>query len=299
MGRSLLALLAILAQTGALPPPPVNVTVPCVDDAMDLHGNPDNAGLVIFAAGNQWFVMPALLAAFQRAHPEVRSIFYETLPPGVLAQQMESGAIQVGGLILRVHPDVYLSGKSRMETMQKAGLVGTPVVYASNALAIMVRAGNPKHVASLADLGRPDVRVAMPNPKTEGIARQIELAYRKSGGSALDTAIMRIKLQRGTTLLTAIHHRQTPMWILNGSADAGPVWLSEALYQERVHSGVVMVRIPAAQNVEATYLAAAVTSSAHPRAAQAFVEFSRTAAAQSVYRSYGFTLPTSQEASHP
>ena len=71
---------------------------------------------------------------------------------------------------------------------------------------MMVKQGNPKHVKSLSDLGRADVRVAMPNPKTEGIARQIQIAYRKAGGDRLDETIMETKVRNGTAIFTSIHH---------------------------------------------------------------------------------------------
>ncbi len=296
MFRSLLCSVAVLVSATAAAPAVPNATVPCVDQLADIHGNPVGADLVLYAGGNQWFVMPQLLAAFQKAHPEVRHIFYETLPPGLLAQQVQRGALQIGDMTLTLRGDVYLSGKKRMVEMQAQKLVtGAPVTYATNVLAIMVKAGNPKHITSLKDLGRSDVRVAMPNPKTEGIARQIELAYKKAGGDTLDRTIMQTKVRAGTTRLTQIHHRQTPMWLLAGSADAGPVWISEALYQQRIHSGLIAVRIPAAQNVKAIYMGARLTGAPHPSAAKAFVDFLASPAAAAIYRSYGFAAPQQTE----
>jgi ABC-type molybdate transport system substrate-binding protein len=255
---------------------------------MDRHGDPDGADLVVFAGGNEWFALPEVMAAFRRQHPEIKHVFYETLPPGVLAEQMNAGTLQMGELTLRLQPDVFMAGKKRMEAEVRDGMVDAPVTFASNVLGLMVKSGNPKHVESLVDLGRADVRVAMPNPKTEGIARQIQIAYRKAGGDRLDEAIMQDKARAGTTIFTTIHHRQTPMWIKNGRVDAGPVWISEALYQERIHSGIEAVPIPARDNVTGLYLAAVVKRSAHERAARAFIEFLMSPQAQHIYRSYGF-----------
>lgn len=299
MKRFLAAVLLPLSVLGATPSaapivtphPVVNFTIRGVDDDMDLHGNPSDADLVIFAAGNQWMVLPDLIAAFRQQHPEIRSVYYETLPPGILARQMDGSPLRIGELMVEIQPDVFLSGKNRMVEEHAAGMVGDPVAYATNDLALMVRAGNPKHIESLRDLARPDVRIAMPNPQTEGVARQIETAYRKAGGPALDRAVMNTKLRDGTTLLTRIHHRETPIWIQEGKADVGPVWISEALFQERVHSGLEAVRIPANVNVEATYEGAVVTKAPHPAAAAAFVQFLNSDAAQAIYRSYGFTEP--------
>lgn len=270
---------------------PYSFTVPPVDQVLDLHGNPVGAELVVFLAGNQFMVMPALLRAFQRAHPDVRHIFYETLPPGIVARQIAAGGIRMGNLVVTVKPDVFLSGKHRMAKMRAQGYVGAPVDYATNVLAIMIRKSNPKNVSSLADLGRADVRVSMPNPQWEGVAEQIERAYRKAGGEQLVRTIMVSKVAAGTTILTKIHHRQTALFLLEGRADAGPVWISEALYQERTGAPIGMVRIPRSQNVMADYQAAAMRSAPHARAAQEFLDFLRTPQARAIYRAYGFGSP--------
>jgi hypothetical protein len=53
-----------------------------VHNVPDLHGNPSDAKLVIFIGGNQFFVLPQLITAFEHHHPELKGhIFYETLPP--------------------------------------------------------------------------------------------------------------------------------------------------------------------------------------------------------------------------
>jgi hypothetical protein len=44
----------------------------------------------------------------------------------------------------------------------------------------MVRAGNPAHVAGLADLARTGLALAMPNPTFEGVARQIRATLVKA-----------------------------------------------------------------------------------------------------------------------
>ena len=130
----------LLAVAPAMPAPapspsPLNFTIRGVDDDMDLHGDPDRPDLVIFAAGNQWMVLPDVIAAFKKMHPEVHDVFYETLPPGILAEQMATGEeLRIGELLIDVQPDVYLAGKSRMEREHAAGAVGDPVAYASNDL---------------------------------------------------------------------------------------------------------------------------------------------------------------------
>ncbi len=104
-------------------------------------------------------------------------------------------------------------------------------------------------------------------------------------------AIMFTKLAEGTTILTRIHHRQTPLYLMQSKADAGPVWISEALYAQRIGEPLGFVRIPSSENVTAGYAAAALRNAPHAAAAQAFVEFMNTPEARSIYRSYGFGPP--------
>jgi molybdate transport system substrate-binding protein len=289
-GLALAAVVLLGVQTPAQPTF-AQFSAPGADDVMDLHGDPGTADLVIFAAGNQWFVMPELMAAFKHAYPDVHNVFYETLPPGVLSSQIAGGGLQVGELKLSVHGDAVMTVPPQLTTLQSQGLVGASEAFARNELAILVRRGNPLYIESMRDLGRASVRVAMPNPKTEGIARQIESAYRKAGGEALDRTIMVTKVAAGTTIITSIHHRETPAWLLSNKVDAGPVWISEAIYQEKLGTGLLAVRIPANENDGETYVAAAIDGAPHPVAAREYLAFLRSPAAQAVYRSYGFSIP--------
>ncbi len=294
-----LAITPVRADPPAFKPPPwsprdpaqFDFTVPGVENVPDLHGSPVDADLVIFAGGNQFMVMPDLVRAFTASHPNVKRVFYETLPPGIESEQIARGSLEVGDLVIDVKPDVDMTSLRQIRAEQSAGVVSTFEIYASNRLAIAVFAGNPKHVMSLADLGRDDVRVSMPNPSTEGIAVQIEASYRKAGGEALDRKIMVAKVADGTTILTSIHHRQTPINIGTGRSDAGPVWITEALYQARIGNPIDMVAIPDTQNSTGIYAEAVVKDAPHVANARAFVDFVRSAQGAAIYRSYGFGPP--------
>lgn len=115
--------------------------------------------------------------------------------------------------------------------MEAKGDAKNVVEYATNNLAIMIPAGNPKHIESLKDLARPDLKLSMPNPEWEGVANQIADALRKAGGEPLYQAVYHTKVTNGTSILTEIHHRQTPMRIMQGKADAGVTWASEVKFQ--------------------------------------------------------------------
>lgn len=276
-------------------PKPVGVpfTVYGVNNVPDLHGDPAHADLVLFVAGNQFMVMPDLIAAFKREHPHIHQVFYETLPPGILARQIEEGGLTIGNLHIRVAPDVYESGKARMRSMIRKKLVdeSSVVAYAKNKLGMMVRKGNPKNIRSLIDLSRADVRLSLPNPKWEGIGKQIRHSLEKAGGMTLVRTIFITKKKAGTTYLTHIHHRETAVRILNGSSDVGITWISEVLFQKALHRPIELITIPDRLNTEATYVAAQVIKAPHPSTAQAWLAFLKSKKASEIYRHYGFTSP--------
>lgn len=265
-----------------------------VDNVPDLHGNPCDARLVLFIGGNQFFVLPQLIAAFEARHLELKGqIFYETLPPGILRKQMAAGnAITLGNLTVQVQPDVYEAGARVLHAMGQAGEVASVVTYATNTLEIMIPKGNPQAIHSLLDLGRAGIRLSMPNPEWEGVGNQIMSSLRKAGGDALVKAIYETKVQNGETVLTEIHHRQTPMRILKGEADAGVTWASEVSFQQSIGNPIEGVAIPDAQNTTAAYAGGVVKGAPHAAAAVQWLLFLQSAEAQSIYRQYGFRSMT-------
>jgi molybdate transport system substrate-binding protein len=266
----------------------VMFTIPGVDNVPDLFGDINDPQLVIFFAGNQFMCIDDLLAAFKKEYPQYQRIFAETLPPGILAKQIEGGSLTVGNMRITLQPDVYTAGKSRIVQMNNS--FNDTATYAFNKLAIMVQAGNPKQIHSLRDLGRDDVKVSMPNPAWEGIAEKIEEAYKKAGGEELKNKIMVSKVADSSTHLTQIHHRQTPMRIMYEQSDAGPVWYSEAWYQQMIHHPIEMVMIPDKENISATYMAGVLKNAPHPQAAKDFIKFLNSDIAKIIYKKYGFEV---------
>lgn len=266
-------------------------TVPQVNVLSDFHGDLSNPKLVLFVSGNYYFAMAPLVKRFETEHPEYRGrIFWETLPPGLLVKQMEAGGtITVGDMTWSIRPDAYFGGLVKVKQLIADGLLsGAPVPYVTNQLTIMVPKGNPAGIRSLADLGKPGVRLAMPNPQFEGVARQIKASLKKAGGDALVDAVYRSKVQDGTAILTQIHHRQTPLFLMQGRAQAGVTWKSEALFQEQIGNPIEHVDIPAETNATAIYAGAAVKGAAHDAAAQDWLKFIRSPKALEIFERYGF-----------
>jgi ABC-type molybdate transport system substrate-binding protein len=275
-------------------PPPQNgknFTVPGIDNVPDLYGDVTDPQLVVLFAGNQYMVVPELLAAFRQAHPQYERVFVETLPPGVLAEQLEQGALIVGNMRIALKADVYAAGRGRMQQMQKR--FSEMADYARNGLAIMTYLGNPYGIAGWPDLARAGLAVCMPNPKWEGIAANaIMPALRAAGGEALVRRIYQEKVEEGSTFLTQIHHRQTPLRIMEGKCAAGAVWYTEAYYHASIaNHPVSFVTLPKEHDHYATYTAGVLEDAPHRQAATDFVDFLRGPQGQAVYRRYGFLPP--------
>ncbi|MDO6737301.1 substrate-binding domain-containing protein [Wenyingzhuangia sp. 2_MG-2023] len=260
-----------------------------IDNAPDFHGDINNPDLVIFFAGNQYMVVPELLAAFKKEHPEYTRVFAETIPPGIEESQQKSGTLVFGNMKITLQPDVVTAGKSRIIAQEKTHVLKNTYAYAKNKLAIMVQKGNPKNIKSLIDLARADVKVSMPNPKWEGIATRIVKAYENVGGPNLTTTIMENKVEKNNTFLTTIHHRETPLRIMYNNSDAGPVWYTEAYYHSKLTNHPIdMITIPDENNVSTVYMAGIYNNAPHPKAANQFIAFLATDLAQNIYKKYGF-----------
>lgn len=264
----------------------VEFTVAGIDNVPDLYGEVENPQLVIFFAGNQFMVMEELITAFKTEHPQYERVFVETLPPGILAEQIKGGSLTIGNLKITHKPDIYTAGERRITEMED--YFSETRLYAKNSLTLMVQKGNPKNIQGLQDLKRKDLRISMPNPEWEGVGEQIKKAYVKAGGEDLLNAVMHTKVEDGSTYLTKIHHRQSPLRILNKLSDVAPVWHSEVVFQKLLNHPADEVAIPAEHNITANYWAGILKEAPHPEAAKDFISFLTSKKGKDIYQKYGF-----------
>lgn len=272
-------------------------TVPEVDVMADFHGSVNNPKLVLYVGGNYYFAMAPLVAAFENENPQYKGgIFFVTIPPGMLVTAMKAGGtFTSGNMTFTAKPDAYFAGLKKVNALIDSGLLTGPAVpYVTNDLTIMVPKGNPAHITGLTDFAKPGVRLVMPNPAFEGIARQIKASLKKAGGDALVNKVYDSGVKNGTTVLTHIHHRQTPLFLMQGLADAGITWKSEAIFQEQAGHPISDVPIPAAYNTTAIYAGAVVKGAAHPDAAKAWLAFIHSPTALAIFERYDFKPYTSK-----
>ena len=272
-----------------------NLPVIPADRADDLHSMEmaDKADLVVFMAGNQFMVMKELLRAFQKAHPEVKTISYETLPPGLELKQILAGGARFEEKILTAYPDIYTSvNKQGMLSLIETGHIykGNYQLYLHNKLALMVPDGNPAGIRKIEDLAREEVRISQPDPANEDIAFHIIDMYRQAGGEQLVRRIMDEKRSEGTTIFTVVHHRETPLRIAKKTVDVGPVWATEVIHART--SGLKFEVVEPGRELDQrdniNYYICKLKKAPHPDSANAFYNYILSPEAQQLYERYGF-----------
>jgi ABC-type molybdate transport system substrate-binding protein len=265
------------------------------DRGDDLHNLEfaDSADLVLFVAGNQFMVMTELLGAFQSQYPGIKRIFYETLPPGLELKQILSEGAVFKDKLIDVRPDVYASvSEAAMKQLEEKDLISAEdyLLYLHNRVVLMVPEGNPAKINSVQDLARSEVRISQPNPEYEDIAFHIIDMYRDAGGDSLVQRIMEEKRAEGTTILTTVHHRETPLRIEKGEVDVGPVWATEIKHarQNNLPVDVVEPGEGLDQREKINYYICPLKGSANPENGEKFLKFIQSPAAQGIYEKYGF-----------
>jgi ABC-type molybdate transport system substrate-binding protein len=265
------------------------------DRGDDLHNLEfaDSADLVLFVAGNQFMVMEELLGIFQSQYPEINKIFYETLPPGLELKQILAGGAVFRDKLINVRPDVYASvSEAAMKQLIAKNLTSAEdyFLYLHNRIVLMIPEGNPAKIDAVQDLGRSEVRISQPNPEYEDIAFHIMDMYRDAGGDTLVHRIMEEKRAEGTTILTTVHHRETPLRIEKGTVDVGPVWATEIKYARQKNLAVDAVEPGEGldQREKINYYICPLKGAANPVNGEKFLQFIQSSRAQGIYEKYGF-----------
>lgn len=210
--------------------------------ALDFHGDPLRARLVVFSDGNHHMALAESLRAFLARHPDAVDVFYATTPPRVLVEAITKGQLHVGNLTLSRAPHVFIGPAPVLDGLVERGLMTRHAPFMqSRGNVLLVRQGNPKGIAGLRDLLRDDVRLALSNPETEaasyGVYRNTlrELAAVAGiGVGALDKALSSDRVVHSTV----IHHREIPQLLADDQADAAILYHHLALRYTRVFAGL-------------------------------------------------------------
>jgi ABC-type molybdate transport system substrate-binding protein len=262
----------------------------------------DEADLLLWLAGNQFFAMDDVIAAFQNARPGLK-VGLITLPPGLLLEAIEKGGWRYGDATYPGRPDIYASvNLGHLKRLKALGLMDAYSIYMHNELQIMVARGNPKRIRGIDDLGRQDVRTSMPNPVNEGIMQFYGRKVLEGHGLwpiiSADKECISCQTT-GRNWFTAVHHRETPERIRTDQSDAGIVWRTEVLQALRDGAPIEGVELVPEDSLrqDVSYVVGALTASPHRANAEAYLAFLRSGPGQEAYEKFGFVKASPDELS--
>ncbi len=271
---------------------------------LDFHGDPARAGLRVFSDGNHHMALEEALRAFLAAYPQAKDVFYATTPPAPLARALESGAIRLGNLSISARPDVFIGPENVLDRLVKSGQMASHAPFMqSRGVALLLRKGNPKEIATLGDLLRDDVGIAISHPENEKASHVVyrrtllDLLAAAEGGAgrkALETVLAggspRIVFSR------TIHHREVPELLAGNKADVAPVYYHLALRYSRIFPDVFEFitldgapEKPGPASVITRYHMGLVGDGG--TFGQALIEHLNSAAVSEIYESHGLKRP--------
>ena len=225
-----------------------------------------NGSMSVFAASSLTAAFKSLGASFQGAHAGT-TVQLNFAGSPTLVTQIEQGA----------SADVFASADTTNMDKLKADefTAGDSQVFAHNKLEIVVAAGNPKHIASLADLAKPGVVyiTAAPTVPAGKYALQI-----------LGKAGVKVTPKSLETDVKSVLGK-----IELGEADAGIVYVTDV---KAAGNKVAGVPIPDSVNVIATYPMVEVKGSRNSALGRAFISYVLSTDGQAMLQSFGF-LPAS------
>lgn len=223
-----------------------------------------SGSITVYAASSLTNAFNTIKAQFQQAHPGTTvTITYGASSD--LSTQITEGA----------PADVFASAAPKnMDTVVQAKDASNPTDFVANTAEIAVPPGNPAHIASVQDLARSGVKVALCDPAVPCgvVAAQV---FKNANVTVRPTA-------------TEANVAATLAAVEADEVDAGVVYVTDVL---GAGSKVKGIPIPAGVNASTTYPIAALTHSKNAALAQAFVSYVLSDAGQRVLTADGFKKP--------
>ena len=221
--------------------------------------------VVVFAASSLTEAFTEMATAFKTDNPDA-NVTFNFAGSGDLVTQVTQGA----------PADVFVSADdTNMKKLTDAGEnAGNPVAIARNSMEILVEKGNPKAIATVADLAKPDTIVVLCAANVP--CGKNAAAVLANAGVTVTPASLEDKVKGVVTKVSA------------GEADAGIVYVTDVNSAGDTAEGV---KIPDDINVIISYPMVVTKEATNPEAAQAFIDFVASDAGQAILAKYGFLAP--------
>lgn len=226
--------------------------------------SPVSGEITVLAAASLTEPFTTIGEQFEAAHPGV-TVTFGFAGSSALAAQVTAGA----------PADVFASAsRTTMDAVVQAGAVAEPRVFATNSMQIAVPPSNPGAVTGLTSLADPRVKVALCQPQVP-CGSTTQQVFTNAGVSV-------------TPVTLEPDVKSVLSKVQLGEVDAGVVYTTDVL---AAGDEVTGVEIPAAVNASTSYPVAALTRSANPRTAAAFVEYVLSPEGATVLAAAGFGPP--------
>jgi molybdate transport system substrate-binding protein len=220
--------------------------------------------ITVFAAASLQEAFTALGKAFESAHPGSRVVF-NFGPSSGLSEQIEQGA----------PADVFASASPKnMDSVVSSGDASPPATFATNTMAIAVPPENPAGIATVADLARKGVKVALCQAEVPCGATALQV-FRNAGVTV-------------TPVTQEVDVKSTLSKVTLGEVDAGVVYVTDV---RAAGTAVKGIRIPGDVNASTAYPIAPLTASKNTATARAFVDLVLSPAGSAELAKAGFSRP--------
>ncbi|WP_067884759.1 molybdate ABC transporter substrate-binding protein [Nocardia vaccinii] len=245
------------------------ITAAALGAALAACGSSDSGGstttLTVFAAASLNRVFAELGEKFESEHPNTK-VSFSFAGSSDLAAQLNQGA----------PADVFAAADTAnmRKVLETKRITATPRNFATNVLTIVTPPGNPKHVARLADLAAPDMKVVVCAPQVPcgSAAEKVEAASHVTLSPVSEESDVTDVLSKVTS----------------GDADAGLVYVTDAA---GAGNKVTTVSFPESSGAVNTYPIAAVADSKHADLAEQFDELVTGPDGRAALAKAGFGAP--------
>jgi molybdate transport system substrate-binding protein len=228
--------------------------------------------LTVFAASSLTEAFSEIGASFERANPGA-DVTFSFASSRTLRTQIGAGA----------PADVFASASMpEMESLGRAGMVaaGSPRVFLTNRLVVILPSTNPAGIQGLQDLSRPGLKLVL--AAEEAPVGNYSRQALQQGNAGLGPEYSRQVL--ANVVSNEDNVKKVVAKVQLGEADAAIVYASDAV----AAPDLKRIEIPAHMNITAQYPIAALSDSDQATLARRFVEHVLSPAGQAILGNWGF-----------
>jgi molybdate transport system substrate-binding protein len=192
--------------------------------------------------------------------------------------------------------DVFMSADqkwTRNLNSTNPGLLNNNYVnFTTNSLEVILAPSNPAGITTLADLVKPGVKIVVAAPSVPAGSYANSTVWKiESKWGPVDSAYLNYNAtfyQRIVSYETSVENVVGKVSLGVGTADAGIVFYSDAVWGNMTNAGVTFLAIPSDVNTKGTYVIGVVGSTTHAELAQKFMDYWSSTAGQALLTQFGF-----------